>query len=1056
MKRIIAWFVGHGVAANVLMMAVVVGGALSLFSVKREIFPETSPPIVRVSVPYPGAAPEEVEAGIVLRIEEAVQDIAGVKEIRGIAAEGSGTVTVELSRGADAQRVLNDVKSRVDAITSFPDEAEEPIVEQPVIRSEVLTVAISGPASERVLRRLAENVRDDLLDMAGITQVELAAVRPYEISIEVSQDALRRYGLTFAQVAAAVRQASLRLPGGNIETRTGEILLRVEEQAYRGEEFARLPLLTTPEGGRLRIGDVATVRDAFEDTNQSARFDGEPTALVRIFRVGDQDAIDIAEKVKGYVAEQRAAMPNGITITTWLDTSRVLQSRIDLLVENGLWGFALVFAVLALFLRLSLAAWVAVGIPVSFLGAALLMPLFGLSVNMMSMFAFIVVLGIVVDDAIVVGESVYTQFEAKVAGREGAIEGTTTVSTPVIFAVLTTMAAFLPLLFLPGVFGDFMWPIPIIVIGTLVFSLLESLLVLPHHLSGLRLELHEKARGWRRFQEAFGRSLDRFVANRYGPFIERAVAWRSVVFTVGLVVLVLSVATAAGGWIKFRFFPPVESDHVTAALRMPQGAPEEITRAAVRRLEEAALKIGEELEQEHGARVIQHVLASVGAQPFAAQQGGAPGGGASIFSGGNLGEVAIELVPSEERSVTSQQIADLWRARIGTIADAETLTFTGSIFGAGSPIDVRFSGADFATLQTIADRLKSKLRDYPGVFEIADSYRAGKTQIELDITQRAQAVGLTLADLARQVRGAFYGEEAQRIQRGRDEIKVMVRLPEGERRSLADLESLRIRGENGLSIPLYEAAKLQTSRSPSVIDRVQGARVLSVTADVDPSQANAAQILQELQRDVLPQLMKEHPRVRYVLAGEQEEQRETLGGLVRGFLFAMLAIYVLLAIPFRSYAHPLLVMSAIPFGFVGALLGHLLLGLDLTILSMFGIVALTGVVINDSLVMVDFINRKRRDGVDLAQAIRDAGKARFRPVVLTSLTTFVGLAPLLAERSVQAQFLIPMAASLAFGVLFATAITLVLVPVGYALLADVDRLLRRVWGTTDRAKEQEV
>ncbi len=1043
MKRAIEWFAGHGVAANVLMVAVVIGGLMSLGTLQREIFPETSPEVVRVTVPYPGAAPEEVEQGIVLRVEEAVQDIAGVEEVRSVAAEGSGTVTVELTRGADASRVLDEVKSRVDAITAFPEEAEEPVIEQPVIRNAVLSVAVSGPVDERTLRRLAEQVRDDLLAMPGITQVELAAVRDYEISIEVSQQALRRYGLTFAEVAQAVRSASLRLPGGTLETRGGEILLRVEEQAYTGEEFERLPLLTTPEGARLTVGDVARVRDAFADTAQAARFDGEPAALVRVFRVGDQDAIEIAEKVKDYVARARERMPEGIELTTWFDFSRVLQDRIDLLIENGFMGFVLVFLVLALFLRLSLAAWVAVGIPISFLGAGLLMPAFGLSVNMISMFAFIVVLGIVVDDAIVVGESIYSRFQAGNHGVPGAVEGATAVSTPVVFAVATTVAAFLPLLFVPGVFGQFMWPIPVIVISTLAFSLAESLLVLPHHLSALRPPADEPARGWRRFRERFGHGLERFVRERYAPAVEWAIEWRGLVLAIAVAVLVIAFAATAGGWIRFRFFPPVESDHVSAALAMPQGTPEAMTEAAVRELEQEALALAARLEREAGEPVVSHVLASIGEQPFAAQEGAGPGGAGGIFTGAHLGEVTIELVPSQERGITSQKVADRWREAVGAIAGAEELTYTGSIFGAGAPINVRLSGAPIETLQGVAERIKARLRDYPGVYDIADTYRAGKTQLEVDITERAQAAGITLAELARQLRGAFYGEEAQRIQRGRYEVKVMVRLPEDERRTLAELEDLRVRGPGGVEMPLAEAAVMRESRAPAVIERVQRSRVLSVTADVDPQRTAAGPILADLEQNVLPALLRDHPRVRYTLAGEQEEQRETLGGLARGFLLALLAIYVLLAIPFRSYGQPLLVMAAIPFGFVGALLGHLAMGLDFTILSMFGLVALAGVVVNDSLVLVDHVNRSYRAGTPRRQAIRQGGQARFRPVLLTSLTTFAGLAPLLAETSVQAQFLIPMAASLAFGVLFATLITLFLVPVGYALVDDIRRRFER-------------
>lgn len=1041
MKRTIAWFAEHGVAANVLMLSIVIAGLMTAFTMSREIMPETTPATIIVRVPYPGAAPEEVEQGVILRIEEALQPIEGIEEIRSVAAEDAGTVRVKLTRGADPQRVLNDVKSRVDSIASFPELAERPVIEQLVIRREVLTIALSGEASERTLKRLAEQVREDLLDLPGITQVELAAARPYEISIEVSQRALRRYGLSFSQVAQAIRDSSLRLPGGTLQTRGGEVIVRVEEQAYLGAEFERLALITRSDGSRVTVGDVASVVDGFADTDQSARFDGRPAVLVRVFRVGDQDAIAISNAAQDYIGRAAAGLPEGIALTIWLDSSRVLKDRLALLQKNGIFGFILVFIVLALFLRLQLAGWVALGIPISFLGAAILMPPLGVTINLISLFAFIVVLGIVVDDAIVVGENIYSRYQSGEEGLQAAVNGATQIAVPVVFAVATTMAAFVPLLFVPGIIGDFMRAIPVIVIATLAFSLAESLLVLPHHLSRLRHSGDARAESsgirlrWRGFRERFGAALQRFVEQRYAPSVRWAIEWRYFTLALGVAVLMVAVAFAMGGWVRFTFFPPVEADQVSASLAMPRGTPAKVTEAAVRRIEQAALELGEDLRRESGERVIRHVLASIGEQPLRSA-GGGPGGAGVAASGGHLGEVALELAPSEQREITSQQIADRWRERVGALPDVEELTFTGTIFRAGAPIDIQLAGQDMQVLRKIAESLKAKLRDYPGVFDIADSYRAGKEQLELDITPEAQAAGLTLRELARQVRGAFYGEEAQRIQRGREEIKVMVRLPERERRSEKDLEDLRIRGQDGLSVPLSVAAHVRRSRSPSTIERVDRARVLNVTADLDPERANANRIVSDMTSGVLPELLREHPRVRYTLAGEQEEQRETLGGLARGFVYALIGIYVLLAIPFRSYVQPILIMAVIPFGLIGAVIGHLLLGLNFTILSMFGLVALAGVVINDGLVLIDFVNRRRQGGVPLERAVCEGGSARFRPIVLTSLTTFAGLAPLLLEQSLQAQFLIPMAASLAFGVIFATAITLYLLPAGYMILED--------------------
>ncbi|MEM7049360.1 MAG: efflux RND transporter permease subunit [Acidobacteriota bacterium] len=1048
MRRLIHWFAANGVAANLLMMLIIALGLMAAWGLRKEVFPEFSADRISVVVPYPGAAPAEVERGVVLRIEEAIQDLQDIKKIESTAAENSASVIAELERGADAQKLLNEIKSRVDGIDTFPDEAEEPVIEEVILRRQVINVAVSGDADERTLKTLAEGVREEILALPGITQVEVAVTRPDEISVEVSEQALRRWGLTFDDVAGAVRRSSLDIPGGEIETRGGEILLRTEGQAYDADAFAGLPVLALPDGRRVHLGEIATIVDGFADTDVQARFNGQPTALVQVFRVGEQSAIYVADTVKDYVAEAQASLPQGIALTTWQDDSQVLRSRLGLLIRSGRAGFALVFLTLALFLRLKLAGWTTLGIPISFLGAFAFMPVVDVSINLISLFAFIIVLGIVVDDAIVVGENIYAEFEKGKEGLQAAVDGANRVAIPVTFAILTTIAAFAPLLNVPGSTGKIMRVIPLIVIATLVFSLIESLLVLPNHLSHLK-HTEEKQPGalrrrWQTIQRAFSRRLQWLVENAYRPFLERAIEQRYLTLSTTLAVLMVTFAVVIGGWVRFSFLPPTEADNVVAILEMPQGTPAEITIAAVEDLEREVFALLAELEEEEGEKIFQNVSTTIGAQPYRSDQSRGAGGVGQDYSGGHLGEVNVELTPAEDRRLTSPELARQWRERAPAIPAAESLTFSAALFSAGDAVNVQMSGADGERLQTVASRLKEELRNYPGVQDIADSYRAGKQEIELDITAEGEAAGLTLSDLGRQVRQAFYGEEAQRLQRGREDVRVMVRFPAQERRSLADLESMWLRTPDGGTIPFTTAARASLSRGPSSIRRIDRRQVVNVTADVDPDKANSAQIIASLEGEVLPRLLRDYPDVRYTFEGEQQEQRDSFGGLIRGFIIAMFAIYALLAVPFRSYLQPLIVMAVIPFGLIGAVFGHVLMGINLTILSFFGIVALTGVVVNDSLVMVDWINRAHRQGTPLRQAIREAGAARFRPIILTSLTTFVGLLPLLLEESMQAQFLIPMATSLAFGVLFATFITLVLVPTLYHVLEDLVRGARPV------------
>lgn len=1054
MNRAIDWFARNSVAANLMLVLIFAGGALSLFNIKKEVFPEFTADTISVSVVYLGAAPEEVEEGVCLRIEEALQGIEGIKRIRSTAAEGAGTVIIEVEHGSKTQKVLDDVKSRVDAIDTFPEQTEKPVVQELLFRSQVINIAVSGDADERTLKLLGERVRDEILDLPDISQVELTNVRPYEISIEISEATMRRYHLTFDEVALAVRRSSLDLPGGSVKTEGGEILFRTKGQAYRGREFEDIVLRTLPDGTRLKLGEVVTIVDGFADTDQSARFDGKPAVIVQIFRVGDESALEIAAAAKQYIAEAQPRMPEGIELTTWQDDTKILKSRLDLMIRNGRAGFILVFLSLALFLRLRLAFWVSMGLIASFMGAFWAIPSFDVSINLLSLFAFIVVLGIVVDDAIVVGESIYTQVEAGESHLKAAIAGAQRVGVPVVFAVLTTIAAFGPLLTVPGNMGKFMRVIPIIVIATLVFSLLESLFILPTHLRHLNPEKetgngNRIKRAWRQFQDGFAQRMHHFVRKVYAPSLDFALKWRYSAVAVGIATFVLTVGIAVGGWIKFTFFPNVDADNVVALLTMPQGTPAEVTAEAVKRLEKSALQLQAELEKEFdNNKVIEHLLASTGEQPFRVRQQQGSGRATASFAGAHLGEINLQLMPSEKRNITSPEIARRWRELTGPIPDAVELVFSYSLFSAGEPINIQLAGTNYEALQLAARELKNKLAVYPGVYDITDSYRAGKQEVKLQIKPEAEALGLSLLDLARQVRQAFYGEEAQRIQRNRDDVRVMVRYPEDERRSLSDLENMRIRVPGGSEVPFSITGKAELGRGYAAISRTDRKRTISVMANVDDTKGNANEINASVTGNVLPAILSKYPSVSYSLEGAQREQQETMAGLARGYVIALLLIYILLAIPFKSYTQPLIVMSAIPFGLVGAIWGHLIMGMDLTILSMFGVVALAGVVVNDSLVMVDFINRARASGLPLAKAIREAGVARFRAILLTSLTTFLGLTPLLLERSLQAQFLIPMAISLGFGVMFATFITLILVPVGYFILEDTKLVVYRLIGKT--------
>lgn len=1062
MEGIIQWFSKNHVAANSLMVIVVIIGIGTWFGQKTEIFPETAIDVISVSVPFPNATPEEVEKGVIIPIEEAIQDLDGIDRIRSTAAPSQGAVTIEVKAGYEIRKLMSDVKTRVDAIQNIAEEAEEPVIEELILKAQVMSIAVSAKTDEKTLRQISEKVRDGLLAYDGgstkVTQATLAGVREYEISIEVSEATLRNYGLTFDQVSAAVRASSLDLPSGSVRTDAGEVLIRTEQKRYTAREFEDITVVTREDGSRVLLHEIAEIRDGFEEDQLETRFDNRPAMLINVFRVGDQDTLKIADTVIQYVDEvARQQLPKSVNLEIWRNDSVYLDGRMKLLGKNALFGLILVFFVLALFLRPSLALLVTIGIPVSFAGAIMLLPYTGISINMISLFAFILVLGIVVDDAIVVGENVYRRIREGEHPRLAAPRGTHEVGVVVIFGVLTTAVAFTPMLGLSGVSGK-IWPnIPLIVIPTLLFSLVQSKLILPSHLSCLRpYDPDRKPGAIIRFQQIFSRGLESFVERFHRPALRACLKMRYAVLTGFVCVFVLVIITIKTGWVGFIFFPKVEADIISAKVTMPNGVPFETTAAAVAKLEEAANELKKRHKDNSGNPIIRHMLASVGQQPF--RVGFDQVGGAARAP--NIGEVTIELQSATNRDLTGAEIISIWRELAGPIPGAVELTFTAEAAGGGNAIDLELTGEDIGDLEAAAEQVKKALGEFDGVKDIASSNRAGYRQLRLDILPSAEALGLRLSDVARQTRQGFYGDEIQRLQRGRDEVRVFVRYPREERASLTDLDNIKIRTKTGAEVPFSEVATSELGRSYATIQRSDRRRAITITADIDENtETTANQVVEALTRtEEKPGLFerigfffgKERPKpkpdgvlenlppgVFYQFQGEQKDQRQTLGEMGSKAGIALLAMYVLMAIPLRSYIQPLIVMSVIPFGLVGAFAGHILMGFDLSIMSMCGIVALAGVVVNDSLVLVDYVNRQRAKGLDIVKAATEAGVARFRPILLTSLTTFAGLTPMLLETDIQGKFLVPMAVSLAFGIMFATAITLILIPSLYLVLHDI-------------------
>ena len=1032
----IRWFANNSVAANLLMVMLLVGGTLSALTTNQEEFPMFDIPIVQVGVPYLGAAPVEVEKSVCIRIEEAIEGVEGIDRTGGAAIEGYCNIVAEVAQGADQTVIVGEIKSRVDSINSFPVETEKPIVSKLARARLAIQIALSGDADERTLKEFARDLRDDLARQRGISMVSVGYTRPYEISIEISERTLQEYNLTLDKVAGAVRASSFDMPGGTIRSSAGEILIRTTGQAYVSEEFADVVVLTRPDGTRLLLGEIADIKDTFEEGFLMAEFDGNRAAMINVSQVESEDLIQIVDLTQKTVANFEATLPPGIKTTVWINGGDDLDERMSVLTKSAGGGLVLVLVILALFLEFKLAMWVAIGIPVALMGAIAVLPATDINISTLTVMGFILVLGIVVDDAIVVGERVYGHEQQGKTRKQAAIDGTWEVSTPVIFGVLTTIAAFLPLVLVQGQMADFFSPIGWIVIFALVFSIIESQLILPSHLinRGKPSVGNRFVEAFKSLQKRLGGGLERFAYETYRPFMDQVITWRYATAAACLGLLIVALSMILSGRVVFGFFPAVEGDRVFAALEMPEGVPAAVTLDAARKIERASRIVNTEMSQELGLSdpLIRHTLVSVGTK--SARSGPGPGfGGWSS----NISEVVIDLAPIKDRgNISAKVVANRWRDAVGSIPDAVKLTFDADKFGTGSPVEYQMRGDDMNELRQAAEDIKGELSKFEGVFDISDSWRTGKQEIQLDLLPEARNLGLTLNDLATQVRAAFYGAEAQRVARGKDDVRVMVRFPEQERKSISNLEDMYIRTPDGSQVPFYSVADFSIGRGYSAINRRDGQRNVYVAADIDRSKVAPEEVSAALRSDVIPAFKARYPNIDIQLGGEQEERAEALGGLALGSLLSLILIYALLAIPLKSYVQPLVIMSVIPFGAVGAIAGHFALDQQLVFFSALGLTALSGVVVNASLVLVDYANRQRLAGQTPVDAILGAATLRFRPIILTSVTTFVGLIPLMSTSTPATAPFLPMAISLAWGVLFATVITLILVPCLYIIIED--------------------
>lgn len=1014
-KGFLAWFVHNPIAANLLMMMILVGGFTGLSGLDKEMFPKIPRDVVQVVVPYPGAGPKEVEEQICIRVEEEVHDLDGIEELRSFAYQGSGRIEIEVADGYDTQKLLNDVKSRVDAINTFPVDSERPEIRDILARTQILSIAVAGPLNEWDLKQLAEEIRDEVTELPGVTLAEIGGTRPEEVSVEVSEETLRQYQLRFDDVVEAIRRSSINLPAGEVREEAGDIVLQTRGQAYNREDFERIVVLRNNDGTQVHLGDIAHINDGFAEQDLVSKFNGKPAVFINLFNTRNPDVITTSEAVREYIDQRLPTLQQGVELVIWRDLSVYLNSRIDLLLKNALGGLILVFGLLVFFLRPALAFWVAMGIGISYLGALWLMPYLGISVNVVSMFAFLLILGIVVDDAIVVGESVYAHYERGLSGNESAVMGAKSVSKPVTFAVLTTMIVFVPMMLLPGDSTKLMAVMPKVAIIALAFSLLESFLILPAHLRHMKPEKEPKwliAKWVHHGRQHTSSALKKFADNQFRPLLERALRHSYITIATFIAILIVVLGVFFTGWLRVSFFPVVEGEYLRASVELQEGSGFGRSLEIMAQLEQSVNDLKKEplLISASGQSVLKNHYAE---------------------SKENNVFIVLELSSNESRSVSSRDVAELWRKHIGPVENVEEFDVEYTLMGKPKDINMVLKGRDIDVLRGATEEIESALLSYTGVHNVSDSMRSARKEIEISLTDHANTLDVGLSDIASQLRNAFYGAEAQRIPREREDVKVMVRYSAAERATMSSLDEMRIRTADGRELPFNAVADVEFVPGYTEIKRRDRMRMVEIKAELSRGSASANEIVFALKKQFWSELEKKYPGITLQIDGAQKDQTEFETGFLQMMALALLAIYALLAVEFRSYWQPVIILSAVPFGIAGAIVGHILFGKEISMPSMMGMLAAAGVVVNDNLVLIDRINQLIKEGWHPYEAVMQGARDRFRPIVLTSLTTFFGLMPILFEKSAQAQFLIPMVISLAFGVLLATFVTLILVPAIY-------------------------
>ncbi|MCF8307447.1 MAG: efflux RND transporter permease subunit [Bacteroidales bacterium] len=1031
-KGPIAYMARNAIAANLLMIILIGGGLYTTYNIQKEVFPQFQLDMVEVTVVYPGAAPAEVEQGILLPVEEAIRGVQGIKEVTSTAYEGYGQISIELVVGTNRMKAFQDIDQAVNRIRTFPDNIEEPEVRLQSRQRDVMNIALYGDVDIWTLRKLSEQLRDRLLSNKEITQVEQGFVPDYMTHVEIPRQKLREYNLTLGEVADIIARSSRDIPAGSVETNAGEILLRMKERKQWAREFGKIEVVTSETGAAVTLDDIAEITDGFDESGFHGQFNQQPSVGLSIYRIGDQSPLDIASNVKSILKDFEKRLPPGVEYRIDSNRAEDYRDRLSLLTENGVIAIVIVLLILGLFLEYRLAFWVMMGMVISFIGGLVFMPSFGISINMISMFGFLVALGIVVDDAIVVGENIYHFRQRGMGFVDAAIAGARDIVRPVTFSILTNIIAFIPLLFIPGTTGKFWWPLPAVVIIVLAISLLEALFILPAHLGHSKSKSSNiVGRSIEKWQQAFGSIFSRFVDKYYRRFLEFCLRHRYITLSIAISTLLMVGAYSYSDHMGIIMMPEVAADEIEAGVSLPVGTTPRQAEKVAKEITQSSRKMFDENNLELAAEGIK-----------------------TNIRGQSFIDVEIVMKPPDEREMLAQEVIELWRDEIGDIEGVDQITFEAERGPGGwqQDISVDLSHSSIEVLEKAHEDFSEDMEAFEATRDINDNYNKGKEQFDFKLLPEGRSLGLTPSDVGRQIRDAFYGALAMRQLRGTNEIEVRVKLLKEQRIDIHHLEDFVIETPEGKEVPLMNVVKLKEGEAFTSIHRRDGRRVISVGMDVEPKNA-ISRVMASIKTEVLPQLRADYPGMTWSFEGSQAEMRESTEALYGGFALALMVIYALLAVAFGSYLQPLIVMGAIPFGIFGAVIGHILLGFDLSLVSLMGVIALSGVVVNDSLIMIDYANKRRSDHTAF-EAIHEAGLRRFRPIILTTLTTFGGLTPIILETSRQATHLIPMAISLGFGIVFATGIILVIVPSLYMILEDVKGASRKSSAVRERRSDK--